>query len=133
MAAKLAMYVLVSVGVTAVIVQGGLIKPLRKLFSERRLLLVGSLLIAFGFAGTAALGLTENGALPIAVLIAFNIFVAAGSGVFSPSQSVASLARIIGPSMAGLLLDAHRALPFALAAVLMVFAAALTTRIRESA
>ncbi|HEY1100953.1 MAG TPA: MFS transporter [Myxococcota bacterium] len=154
LAARYAMFVLVSVGVTAVIVQGGLIRPLRKKFSERKLLSVGSLLIAFGFAGTAGLGLLPVGSIHLGVLIALNVFVAAGSGVFSPSQSallsrsaedahqgavlgvgqsVASLSRIIGPGVAGLLLDTHRALPFVLAAVLMVVAAGLTTRVRDTA
>ncbi len=151
MAARLAMYTLVSVGITAVIVQGGLIRPLRKRFDERALLVLGSLLIAFGFAGTATLGIMPPGTTTVGMLIALNVFVAAGSGVFSPSasallsrsasadqqgavlgvgQSVASLARVIGPSMAGFLLDQHRSLPFALGAVLLVVAALLTTRVR---
>ncbi len=153
LAARLAMFVLVSVGVTAVLVQGGLIRPLRARFNEKQLLAAGALLVAFGFAGTAALGLTRNGTLPIAAMIALNVVVAAGSGVFSPSassmlsrsvdadrqgavlgvgQSVASLARIIGPGVAGLLLDAHRSLPFAAGAVLLLVAALLTRRLKDA-
>ena len=154
MAARLATYTLVSVGVTAVIVQGGLIRPLRKRFDERALLVIGSVLIAFGFAGTALLGVMPPASTSVGMLIALNVFVAAGSGVFSPSasallsrsaavdqqgavlgvgQSVASLARVIGPGMAGFLLDLHRSLPFALGAVLLVVAALLTTRVHTTA
>ncbi len=148
-AARLSMFVLVTVGVTAVIVQGGLIRPLRARFGERSLLLVGSILIAIGFAGTAAIPFLD---WPFMAMIALNVVVAAGSGVFSPSsssllsrsvpddrqgailgvgQSVASLARIIGPSMAGALLDVHRSIPFALGAALLVVAAFLTLRVRD--
>lgn len=149
MAATLTTEVLVTVGVTAIIVQGGLIRPLRNRFGEPTLLLAGSVLIAVGFAATAALPFTS---LPFIAMIGINVVVAAGSGVFSPSsssllsrsvpddrqgailgvgQSVASLARIIGPSMAGLLLDQHRSLPFALGAMLLVVAAGLSLRVRE--
>jgi len=148
-AAHLTMLTLVTVGVTAVIVQGGLIRPLRQYTTEKTLLLVGSIAIAIGFGGTAALPFV---AAPFAALIAINVLVAAGSGVFSPSsssllsqsvpadrqgailgvgQSVASLARIIGPSIAGALLDVHRSLPFALAATLLLVAAVLTTRVQQ--
>jgi multidrug resistance protein len=148
-AAYLSMLVLVTVGVAAVIVQGGLIRPLRARFGERSLLLGGSLLVAVGFAGTAALPFLS---LPFAAMLALNVVVAAGSGVFSPSsssllsrsvpddrqgailgvgQSVASLARIIGPSMAGALLELHRSIPFALGAALLLVAAVLTRKVRD--
>ncbi len=147
-AANLAMQVLVTVGFTAVMVQGGLIRPLRKRIDERTLLLVGSLLIGLGFAMTAALPFLG---LPFMAMMLTYVVVAAGSGIFSPSassllsqsvpsdrqgailgagQSVGSLARVIGPSMAGVLLDVHRSLPFALGAVLLLAAAGLITRIK---
>ncbi len=147
-AANLAMQVLVTVGVTAVIVQGGLIRPLRQRFGERTLLLIGAVLIGLGFAATAAIPFLH---LPFMAMIGINVVVAVGSGVFSPSsssllsrtvpadrqgailgvgQSVASLARIIGPSMAGALLDVHRSLPFALGATLLMIAAVLTLRVQ---
>jgi len=150
-AATLAMQVLVTVGITAVIVQGGLIRPLRNRFGEPTLLLAGSLLIAIGFGATAALPFL---ALPFVAMLAIQIVVAAGSGVFSPSsssllsrsvpedrqgailgvgQSVSSLGRIVGPGIAGALLDLHRSLPFALGALLLVVAAALSLRVREPA
>lgn len=150
-AATLAMQVLVTVGITAVIVQGGLIRPLRNRFGEPTLLLAGSLLIAIGFGATAALPFLT---LPFMAMLAIQIVVALGSGVFSPSsssllsrsvpedrqgailgvgQSVSSLGRIVGPGVAGALLDLHRSLPFALGAVLLVIAAALSLRVREPA
>lgn len=147
LAAKLTMQVLVTVGITAVIVQGGMIRPLRKRFSEKSLLLVGSITIAIGFAATAALPFT---ALPFYAMMPINMLVAFGSGIFSPSassllsrcadddsqgavlgvgQSTNSLARIIGPSMSGALLDLHRSLPFVAATLLLLVAAVLTLRV----
>jgi DHA1 family tetracycline resistance protein-like MFS transporter len=109
------------------------------------------LLIAIGFGATAMLPFLT---LPFVAMLAIQVVVAAGSGVFSPSsssllsrsvpedrqgailgvgQSVSSLGRIVGPGVAGALLDLHRSLPFALGAVLLVVAAALSLRVREPA
>jgi DHA1 family tetracycline resistance protein-like MFS transporter len=146
-AASLAMQVLVTVGVTAVLVQGGAIRRLRVSFTEKQLLLAGSVLIAVGFALWAALPFLH---LPFAANFPITILIACGSGVFSPSsssllsrtadeqrqgmvlgvgQAVSSLGRIFGPAMSGFLLDLHRSLPFALGAVLLAIAAALATRV----
>ncbi len=149
LAAHLTMLALATVGVTAVIVQGGLMRRLRDVATEKTLLLVGSLAIAVGFVGTAAVPFFS---WPFSILLVWNVVVAAGSGVFSPSstsllsqsaphdrqgailgvgQSMASLGRIFGPTMAGTLLEVHRSLPFGLGAVLMLIAAVLILRVRQ--
>jgi MFS family permease len=150
-AARLATQVLVTIGITAVTVQGWLIRPLRNRYGEPILLFTGSVLIAVGFGATATLPFW---AAPFGAMLAIQVIVASGSGVFSPSsasllsrsvpidrqgailgvgQSVSALGRIVGPSLAGALLDLHRSLPFSLGAVLLGVAAALSLRVREPA
>jgi DHA1 family tetracycline resistance protein-like MFS transporter len=150
-AATLATQVLVTIGITAVTVQGWLIRPLRNRYGEPILLLVGSVLIAVGFGATATLPFVLA---PFGAMLAIQVIVASGSGVFSPSsssllsrsvpsdrqgailgvgQSVSALGRIVGPSLAGALLDLHRSLPFALGAVLLGAAAVLSLRVKEPA
>lgn len=148
-AAFLAMQVFVVVGLTAVVVQGGLIRPLRKKFAEKSLLLFGAIAIAVGFAAIAVLPFVV---LPFAAMFVVTVVIAVGSGVFSPSQSsllsrsaddarqgsvlgvgqaAGSLGRIFGPAAAGFLLDLHRSLPFAVGAVLLAVAAGLATRVKD--
>lgn len=150
-AATLATQVLVTIGITAVTVQGWLIRPLRNRYGEPILLLMGSVLIAIGFGATATLPFVLA---PFGAMLAIQVIVASGSGVFSPSsssllsrsvpadrqgailgvgQSVSALGRIVGPSLAGALLDLHRSLPFALGALLLGAAAVLSLRVREPA
>jgi MFS family permease len=147
-ATRLATAVFFTVGVTAVFVQGGLIRPLQKAFGEKKLLLAGSLLIMVGFVAVAALPW-----LPVAFVAMFPItaVIAVGSGLFTPSssallsrsvdehrqgsvlgvgQATSALGRIFGPGLSGLLLDQHRSLPFAAGALLLGIAALLTTRVR---
>ena len=149
LATGLATQVFFTVGVTAVIVQGGMIRPLQKRFGEKRLLLVGALLICLGFVAIAALPFA-----PVSFFAMFpiTIIIAAGSGVFSPSsssllsrsvdedrqgsvlgvgQATSALGRIFGPGLSGLLLDQHRSLPFAVGALLLAIAAALTIRVKS--
>lgn len=148
-AAFLAMQVFVVVGVTAVVVQGGLIRSIRKTFSEKQLLLGGAILIAVGFAAVAALPFL---ALPFGAMFATTVVIALGSGVFQPSsssllsrsvdgerqgsvlgvgQATSSLGRIFGPAASGFLLDLHRSMPFAVGAVLLSIAAVLATRVKD--
>ncbi len=150
LAARLTMQVLVTVGVTAVIVQGGLIRPLRKRFDEKGLIIVGSLSIAVGFVAVAGLPFST---LPFFMMFPITVIIAFGSGILSPSsssllsrsvdderqgsvlgvgQAASSLGRIIGPASAGALLDLHRSLPFAVGAVLLVVAAGLATRVKSN-
>lgn len=147
-ATRLATAVFFTVGVTAVLVQGGMIRPLQKRFGEKKLLLAGSLFIMVGFIGIAALPFST---LPFAAMFPVTVVIAAGSGLFSPSsssllsrsvdehrqgsvlgvgQATSALGRIFGPSLSGLLLDQHRSLPFAAGALLLAIAALLTTRVK---
>lgn len=117
--AKDAGWLLAGMGVTAAILQGGLIGRLAKRFGEKNLLPVGFLFFALCLAGSAL--------APTVVPFALFLFgVAIGSGLVTPSlsslaskgapeenrggimgiyQSAGSLARVIGPPMAGLLFD----------------------------
>lgn len=98
LATRLTTWVLLAVGITAVIVQGGLIGRLRKAMSEKQMILVGTVLIVVSFIAIAFLpelsalfgGSGGGGAagggdyrlmFPIVVLLSF------GSGIFSPAQS----------------------------------------------
>jgi MFS transporter, DHA1 family, tetracycline resistance protein len=148
-AARLTMWVLFVVGMTAVVVQGGLIRPLRKRFSERSLLLAGTALIVPGFLGIGGLPFAD---LPYATMLPISILIAAGSGLFSPAstsllsqsvgddeqggvlgvgQSIQSLGRIVGPGFSGLLLDLHRAVPFLVGAALLSGAFLLALRVKN--
>ncbi len=102
--------------VVAVVMQGGLVRVLAPRLGERRLAQVG---IASYVAGLLFVGLAANGLLAAAVGL---LFCGAGMGAFSPSasalasrqarggdsgavlgvyQSATSLARVIGPFVAG--------------------------------
>ena len=122
-------YLFAYVGLIAVVIQGGLIGKLVKRFGELPLVIFGALcfaisLFAIPFVGPAAGGL-------VALLIGGGVF-SLGNSLSTPAltslasksvgpaeqgtilgvtQSVASLARAVGPSLAALLIhssDAHR-------------------------
>ncbi len=135
-AAGLTTWVLVVVGVTAVIVQGGLVGRLARRFGERPLLRVGLVLEAVSLGALPFIGWT--GSFPLLLLGA--VVMATGSGLYNPSlsallslsapddeqggilglgQSMSALGRVIGPAVAGLLFELVVGLPFWIAAVLM--------------
>ena len=108
-------YVFAYVGLIIVIIQGGLIGQLVKLFGEQKLLIAGLLMLALGLA---LLPLSSTLAV---MLIALGIL-SAGNGAVTPtasallsltsprdaqgkvlglSQGIASLGRIVGPLIAG--------------------------------
>jgi MFS family permease len=104
-------YLFVFLGILAAVVQGGLVGRLARRYGERRLVVAGALLLLPAYAA-----LTRVATLPrLAVLLAF---LALGAGLTGPSlsslisrisaedeqggilglyQSMASLARILGP------------------------------------
>jgi MFS transporter, DHA1 family, tetracycline resistance protein len=108
-------YIFLFVGLVLVVVQGLLIGPLSRRFGEARLVLAGAALIAAGLAGTPfALSLPRL--LVVTALLALGMGLLnpsmnslisrqAGSdergGVMGVSQSAGSLARIVGPLIAG--------------------------------
>ncbi len=110
---------LLYVGVVLILMQGGLVGPLARRFGEARLATAGIAIVAAGL-----LGLALSAAVPAAA-IAMGLL-AAGMGLFSPSinsllsfhagaserggimgvgQSASSLARLLGPTIAGFFFD----------------------------
>ena len=121
-------------GVTIAVVQGGLIGPLARRFGEVSVGVVGFLILSVAFAAIPWLPTRE---LTVITLL----FVALGQGLLTPTlstmlsravaateqggtlglgQSLGSLARAIGPIVAGTLFDTAQFLPYAFAALLAV-------------
>src|SRR5690625_3364669 len=127
-AAGLTAIVMVATGITAAIVQGGLIGKLAQRFGERRLLRIGMPLIGIGITMVIFVAKAEYfpGMIPCAVIMAI------GTGLTSPSlmsllsqssppnvqgsilgvgQSASSLGRVIGPSVSSVLFELNYNLP----------------------
>lgn len=115
-------------------IQGGGMKALSRRYSERSLAVVGTLLLAAGFLGMVP-------APSVALLVAPLLLLAVGRAIAQPAmmslasaaaspadrgsvmgtfQSAASLARVFGPALAGLLYDVSLAAPFVLASALVL-------------
>lgn len=116
-------YILAYVGLLAVIIQGGLLNRLVKMFGEAKLIIVGCLLLAVTFVAIPFVSKDSFGW--IGLLIAAGAF-AIGNSISSPAltslasknadedeqgkalgvmQSAASLARAISPTITGILLN----------------------------
>jgi DHA1 family tetracycline resistance protein-like MFS transporter len=130
-------YVFAYVGVLSALLQGGLIGWLTRRFGELRLLLCGLGLIALGLValastrGPALLGVAVTGlALGMGLtqpslnsLISRRAGEAEQGEVLGVSQSVGSLARVLGPAAAGVLFaELGRASPFLWGAALIAAA-----------
>jgi DHA1 family tetracycline resistance protein-like MFS transporter len=152
MAARLSMQVLVTVGITAVIVQGGLIRPIRKALTEKQMLVGGALLIVLAFSVNAVLPLFDD--VPVAAMYPIMVVLSVGSGLYTTTassllsrsvdderqgsvlgvgQSMSSLGRILGPAMAGTLLTIWPGLPFGVGAILLLVAVALAWTVKTPA
>ncbi len=130
-------YVFAYLGLLSAIMQGGLTRRLTKRYGEEKLLLAGLVLLAIGLVivpfarGLAVLG-GAFAALAIGLGLvqpALNSLISrrAGDGeqgqVLGVTQSVGSLARVIGPPLAGYLFaDLGRGSPFLGGAVIVVLA-----------
>jgi MFS transporter, DHA1 family, tetracycline resistance protein len=131
-------YLFAYVGVVLAVVQGGLVGRVVKSVSERRLVPVAIAVLACGLAliplsYSLPMLFLANGVL--AVGMGFNSpslvsLISQGSdpedqgGVLGVSQSLASLARILGPAWGGYLYDRYgAATPYASSAAVMVLAA----------
>ena len=134
------------IGVILVFTQGYLIRKWMPKFGERKLLLLGLFLSAVGFALIAVSH--ELGLLTVAVTV-----LGLGNGLVNPalngivsllsgkdvqgnnlgvSQSLSSVARILGPAMGGYLYQAYgSALPFATAAGIAGLGLLLAFQLRE--
>lgn len=146
-ATRLTTWVLLAVGVTAVIVQGGLIGPLRRKLGEKALVIAGAALCGIAFVGIALSTSYTFLFLPIIIL-------SIGSGVFSPSQSsllsrsvdaeqqgvmlglsqsMSALGRILGPAVSGLLFEQGHGMPFLIGAGLLAAGTAVAFGLRPPA
>ncbi len=126
-------FILVAMAALMAGIQGGGMRALSKRFSERQLVLAGStlLMIAFGLipvAPTVAILLGPLGISAVGRAISQPSMMSLASFessegnrgvVMGTFQSMASLARIFGPAVAGLLYDYEIGGPFFLAAALM--------------
>jgi DHA1 family tetracycline resistance protein-like MFS transporter len=135
-AAQLTAIYLVAVGVTATIVQGGLIGRLNKRFGEVRLATTGLLIVSLGMAFVPY----NVGQMPGMWMLISAIVLAAGTGISGPSlssllsrsvstdeqggtlglnQSMSSLGRVIGPGFAGMIFEWNMAAMFYISAGLI--------------
>jgi DHA1 family tetracycline resistance protein-like MFS transporter len=127
-------YILVMMALIMVGIQGGAIRRLAKRFGEKNLLLIGVMLMAIAYLGIPWIPQVALLLIPLAIT-------AAGRGMAQPSmlslissasdadnrgsvlgifQSSASLARVIGPTVAGILYDRFFGIPFMCAATVML-------------
>jgi DHA1 family tetracycline resistance protein-like MFS transporter len=134
------------VGVVAVAVQGGAIGPLTRRLGEERVLLLGVVALACGFAALPFAGGVLAAAMALGVLAAgfalanpaLNSLVSRRAGTdaqgasLGVAQSASSLGRILGPAFAGALFTTGgRAAPYlASAAILIAVGAVLWRRAR---
>jgi len=132
------------VGLVLVVVQGALIGRLSRRFGEARLVVAGAALIALGlvalpFAVTLPRLMLVNTLLPLGMgllnpsmtsLISKEAGADERGGVLGVAQSAASLARIIGPAVAGPLFTAFgRDAPYYASAAVMALAVAMALRL----
>ena len=136
-------YILAMMALIMVVIQGGMIRPLTQKYGETVLLISGGLILALSFL-----------ALPhsptVALLLLPLAFSAVGRGISQPSfmslvskkapshmrgavmgtfQASASLGRVIGPIIAGVLYDHWQASPFYMASLLMIVVLVLSARL----
>ncbi len=146
-ATKLTTWILLAVGITSVIVQGGLIGRLRKVASEKLLIIVGCICIAVSFVAVPFVADVAgyDALFPVFVLLSF------GSGIFTPSQSsllsrsvggdeqggvlglgqsMSALGRILGPSVSGALFEMMHGAPLFVGAALVAVGAGVALTLR---
>ncbi|MBV9470417.1 MAG: MFS transporter [Abitibacteriaceae bacterium] len=147
-AARLVNWIFTTIGILAIIVQGGLIRPLKKRVSDVHLILVGTLLMAVALA-IVPIPQHFRWQFPVAAMLAI------GNGISAPVltamvsllspeaergeiigvfQSTQSLGRIIGPTLGGILFNTvSLSAPYFVGAAIMLvsFVFALGLRGRE--
>ena len=132
------------VGIVLVLIQGGLIGRLTKRFGEPRMLLAGTVTIAIGLALLAA-AMTPIVGIGASSLLALGMGMAQPSttslisrearateqgGILGVNQSVGSLARLLGPAVAGSAFSlGGPSAPYILGAALMLVSSWLATRV----
>ncbi len=150
--ARLIGYIFGVIGILSLIVQGGLIRPLQKMFGEVPLVLAGTLIMACGLVSVAIV----EGILPGVIwgqYLACGILTL-GNGISTPVltslvsqyapenergellgiyQSTQSLGRIVGPNLGGVLFGTIAAgAPFIAGGIIMMGAFFLAFRLRGS-
>ena len=136
-AASLTAYFLVTIGLTAVFVQGGLIGRLSRKYGEAPLIKLGLLIVASSLLCIPLIG--HSGQFPLMLVLA--VWMAFGSGILNPSksallsrsipedrqgeilglnQSLSSLGRVLGPLIAGILFELNTSIPFAVGACILL-------------
>lgn len=133
-------YFFACIGVVLALVQGGLIGPVSRKIGDRRMLILGVAALALGMALVPA-------SLTMTVLVISGIAIAVGAGFATPAmstlasrnapedkqgaimgaaQSVQSLARVVGPAVAGVLFASlGRDAPYYFGAAVLIFALGL--------
>jgi MFS transporter, DHA1 family, tetracycline resistance protein len=149
-AAALTGYYLIAVGITATIVQGGLIGKLAKRFGEQKLLATGMFFIAVSLAATPFFGTFQV----FRAMFIVACSTALGAGLTNPSlnsllsrsvnpdeqggtlglgQSLSALGRVIGPAFAGVLFERSIGLPFWLGGILMLACVTIALSLKPQA
>ncbi len=148
-AAKMTGYFLVVVGITAVIIQGGLIGRLTKKYGEKKLFQLGLLMMGLSLGAipvVAALG-GYTAMLFLAVPLAI------GTGIFNPSlssllsksapkdqqgailglnHSFSALGRVVGPGLSGILFEWNEGAPFYVAAGVTLVAFIISFNVKRA-
>ena len=145
--AKRTGYIFGMVGLIAMFVQGGMIGRLNRRFGEVRLIRAGNVLQSLGFAGIALSATRGLAALYLAMAV-----LSVGNGLVNPSlstlvsrrappesqgeslgvlQSMGALARVVGPTLGGLLYGYGHRLPYVSGAVGLLIAFGLAMTLRE--
>lgn len=132
-----------SVGLVAAVIQGGLVGKLARRFGESRLVIVGAAALAFGmgilpFATGLPLLSLSMGAMAFGFSImtpSLNSLISLSAGeaeqgsIMGVTRSASTLARVVGPALAGALFAAFgKDWPYYFGAVVMIGVAALAAR-----
>lgn len=132
-------------GIVSAIVQGGLVRKVVPRTGERLLLAGSALPLAAGLAlagwapspaallaGLALVGIGYGGAIPSVLGLLSRAAHAERQGaVLGVGQSVGSLARVLGPLLAGRLFDVRLALPYLAGAALVLAGAVISAQLAQ--
>lgn len=143
--AREAGYLFALLGVVSAIVQGGLVRRIVPRTGERSLLLLSALPFCLGLivmgasattpgflAGLVLVGIGYGGTIPSVLgLLSRSVEPKRQGAILGLGQSVGSLARVLGPGMAGALFDVRLSLPYFAGAMLIVAATLLAGRVRQ--
>lgn len=135
-------YIFSYIGICSALIQGLFIKKFKKWFGERKMLLIGTLLMAIGVAGIPFAPVGKEFVLMFYFIQLFLLLIiATANGLIMPAssglvsayseareqgkvlgsmQSLGSLARGVGPFLGGFLYDWHPSAPFLTSGILLV-------------